>query len=96
MALIQGWATFRPFSVGDFIDAYILLPAFAIVYVGYKLWFKTKLVNLADVDINDGRRLDLDIPKDEIIIDGQAQDYENNDTKRKLKAVGGKLLSWVK
>ena len=65
LALIQGWATFKPFSVGDFIDAYILLPVFAVLFFGYKFIFKTKWVNLAEVDLQEGRRKDLEVTNKE-------------------------------
>lgn len=35
---------------------YILLPVFAILYFGYKFWFKTKIIQLQDIDLFSGRR----------------------------------------
>ncbi|KAK4171099.1 putative general amino acid permease [Triangularia setosa] len=60
LALIQGWATFAPFDAVDFVDAYILLPLFGVIYVVYKFWNKTKTVNIHTVDLHEGRRKDLD------------------------------------
>ncbi|KAK0726258.1 amino acid permease-domain-containing protein [Apiosordaria backusii] len=60
LALIQGWATFAPFDAVDFVDAYILLPLFGVIYVVYKFWNKTKTVNIHTVDLDEGRRKDLD------------------------------------
>lgn len=65
LALVQGWATLVPFSAGDFVDAYILLPLFFIVYFGYKFIYKTKIVRAAEMDVDSGRREDLDVTKDE-------------------------------
>ncbi|KAI5863654.1 putative amino acid transporter [Durotheca rogersii] len=59
LALVQGWSYFSPFDVGGFIDAYILLPLFFIIFVGYKVIFKTKFWGLAEVDLHSGRRRDL-------------------------------------
>ncbi|KAF2870109.1 amino acid permease-like protein [Massariosphaeria phaeospora] len=75
LALVQGWTTLSPFDAGTFVDAYILLPLFAIIYFGYKLVFKTKLCNVHDIDLDSGRRRDLDVrdvhegiePEDELV-----------------------------
>lgn len=60
LALIQGWSTFSPFNAGNFVDAYILLPLFVVIYGVYKLVFKTETRRSADVDLQNGRRRDLD------------------------------------
>ncbi|KAK3294172.1 amino acid permease/ SLC12A domain-containing protein [Chaetomium fimeti] len=63
LALIQGWATFAPFNAGSFVDAYILLPLFGVIYIVYKLIFKTKLWKAHEIDLQSGRRRDLDEAK---------------------------------
>ncbi|KAK4233633.1 amino acid permease/ SLC12A domain-containing protein [Achaetomium macrosporum] len=60
LALIQGWSTFAPFDAGLFVDAYILLPLFGVIYVMYKFIFKTKLWRSREMDLQSGRRRDLD------------------------------------
>ncbi|KAM9903387.1 hypothetical protein OXX79_003395 [Metschnikowia pulcherrima] len=60
LALIQGWSTFKPFSAKDFVDAYILLPFFFILALFLKLVNKTKYVKLDEIDLDEGRRTDLD------------------------------------
>lgn len=60
LALIQGWASFKPFSAKDFVDAYILLPFFFVLAAFYKFFRKTQWVDLAAVDLDEGRRKDLD------------------------------------
>jgi len=60
LALVQGWSTFSPFVAGDFVDAYILLPLFPVIYFVYKLINKTKIVGPLEVDLQTGRRKDLD------------------------------------
>lgn len=60
LALVQGWGTFAPFNVGNFIDAYILLPLFPIIIIVYKLVYKTKWRRSLEVDLDEGRRRDLD------------------------------------
>jgi amino acid transporter len=62
LALVQGWTTLSPFNAGNFVDAYILLPLFGVIYVVCKLiWWKTdKFKRSFDIDLDSGRRIDLD------------------------------------
>lgn len=60
LGLIQGWSSFKPFSAKDFVDAYILLPFSVVLFFYLKLVNKTKWVHLNEVDLDEGRRLDLD------------------------------------
>lgn len=60
LLLIQGWSTFKPFDAAGFVDAYVLIPFFFILAAVLKLWQKTKWVNLSEVDLDAGRRKDLD------------------------------------
>ncbi|GAB1200419.1 hypothetical protein APSETT444_009792 [Aspergillus pseudonomiae] len=58
LVFFQGYTAFlNPFSVDDFIINYILLPVFVILVVGYKIWHKTKIVKLEEMDIWTGRRV---------------------------------------
>ena len=60
LALVQGWTTLSPFDAGKFVDAYIMLPIFGVMYVGYKFWFKTRFWRSEEIDLDSGRRKDLD------------------------------------
>lgn len=60
LALIQGWSYFKPFDAGNWVDAYVLLPFFAVLFFFLKLVNKTKWVDLHEVDLDSGRRSDLD------------------------------------
>lgn len=60
LAIVQGWGTLAPFNAGNFVDAYILLPLFPIIFIVYKLVFKTKWRRGEDIDLDVGRRKDLD------------------------------------
>lgn len=60
LALVQGWTTLSPFVAGNFVDAYILLPLFPIIYFVFKLIKKTHFVRSEEVDLDSGRRKDLD------------------------------------
>lgn len=61
LALVQGWTTLSPFVAGDFVDAYILLPLFGVIYLVCKIfWRDDKLKRSWEIDIDSGRRVDLD------------------------------------
>lgn len=60
LALVQGWTTLSPFNAGTFVDAYILLPLFVIIYVVFKFWNKTRFRRLGEIDLDEGRRIDID------------------------------------
>jgi amino acid transporter len=63
LALVQGWTTLSPFNAGNFVDAYILLPLFPVIYFGYKFFFKTRYWRAHEIDLQTGRRRDLDEAK---------------------------------
>ncbi|KAL4072265.1 general amino acid permease 1 [Scleroderma citrinum] len=48
--LITGISVFFHFNASSFVSSYINLPVFFSLFVGYKLWFKTKIRPLADLD----------------------------------------------
>ncbi|KAK1979037.1 amino acid permease [Colletotrichum cereale] len=60
LAIVQGWTTLAPFDAGSFVDAYILLPLFPMIWFGYKFWFKTHFWRAGEMDLLSGRRRDLD------------------------------------
>lgn len=71
LAFVQGWTTFAPFDKGAFVDAYILLPLFPIIYFGYKVAYKTRYWRLEEIDLDEGRRVDLDA--------GVEEEYEGDE-----------------
>lgn len=57
LVFFQGYTAFlNPFSAEDFVINYILIPVFVLFFVVYKLWNKTKMVKLEEMDIWTGRR----------------------------------------
>ncbi|KAI0475252.1 amino acid permease [Xylariaceae sp. FL0804] len=64
LALVQGWTHFAPFDAGGFVDAYILLPLFGLIYIGYKMWHKTRFWHSSEIDLQSGRRRDLEESKE--------------------------------
>ncbi|ODV81369.1 uncharacterized protein CANTADRAFT_19011 [Suhomyces tanzawaensis NRRL Y-17324] len=59
LALIQGWSYFKPFDAGNWVDAYVLLPFFGVLFVFFKLVNRTKWVKLSEVNLDEGRRRDV-------------------------------------
>ncbi|KAE9982555.1 hypothetical protein Vi05172_g4913 [Venturia inaequalis] len=72
LAFVQGWTTLSPFNAGNFVDAYILLPLFPVIYFGYKFVYKTKYWPLQEIDLDSGRRQDLDAKEEFLGEDGAA------------------------
>jgi amino acid transporter len=60
LAFVQGWTTLSPFVAGDFVDAYILLPLFGIIYIVFKFVKKTHFQKSLEIDLDYGRRRDLE------------------------------------
>lgn len=70
LAFVQGWSTLSPFNAGNFVSAYILLPLFPVIWVVFKLVNKTHLWRSHEIDLDSGRREDLDMPKSKVALDG--------------------------
>jgi len=57
LTITNGFQTFMPFNVKDFVAAYITLPIFLALYLGHKLWFRTSLYIPVDkVDAITGKK----------------------------------------
>ncbi|KAK4057232.1 hypothetical protein OIO90_001727 [Microbotryomycetes sp. JL221] len=52
----QGYATFSPFQAVDFVVSYLMVVVFAVTYLGWKWWHKTRIVSLAEIDLDTDRR----------------------------------------
>lgn len=52
LVLVQGWSSFSPsFDVVTFFSLYIELPIMLIMYLGWKLFKRTKIVRLHEMDL---------------------------------------------
>lgn len=52
LVLVQGWSSFSPsFSVVTFVSLYVELPIMLVMYVGWKILKRTKVVKLLDMDL---------------------------------------------
>ena len=80
LALVQGWTTLSPFKAGNFVDAYILLPLFWVIYFGYKWWNQTRYWKLWQVDLDGGRRTDRDAAKEERVVAGSVERQGRRDS----------------
>ena len=80
LALVQGWTTLSPFNAGNFVDAYILLPLFPLIFVVYKLAFRTHWWRVSEIDLDAGRRMDLDDKQRYV-----AQEYMDGDVQEKKR-----------
>ncbi|KAH6712593.1 amino acid transporter-like protein [Leptodontidium sp. MPI-SDFR-AT-0119] len=50
--LVQGWSSFSPkFSAVDFVSYYIEIPIMLVMYLGWKLWKRTRIVSYEDMDL---------------------------------------------
>ena len=51
--LVQGWSSFSPkFSVVDFFSYYVELPIMAVMFMGWKLFKRTKIVRVESMDLH--------------------------------------------
>ena len=80
LALVQGWTTLSPFNAGNFVDAYILLPLFPLIFVVYKLAFRTHWWRVSEIDLDAGRRMDLDDKERHV-----AEEYVDGDVQEKKR-----------
>ena len=52
LVLVQGWSCFSPtFDGVSFVSFYIELPVMLVMYLGWKLLKRTKVVSLAEMDL---------------------------------------------
>ncbi|CAG8978355.1 hypothetical protein HYALB_00012490 [Hymenoscyphus albidus] len=50
--LVQGWSSFSPkFSAVDFVSYYLQLAVMLVMYVGWKVFKKTKIMGLGEMDL---------------------------------------------
>jgi yeast amino acid transporter len=59
LTLTNGFAVFFPskWNVSDFLAAYITLPIFLVLYLGHKIWFRTRFyIKTEDIDVDTGAK----------------------------------------
>jgi amino acid transporter len=59
LTLTNGFQVFFPseWSVSSFLAAYITLPIFLVLYIGHKIWFKTRfMIPVYEIDVISGKK----------------------------------------
>ncbi|KAF3010262.1 General amino acid permease [Neopestalotiopsis sp. 37M] len=57
LVFISGYTTLlTPFDLKGFIFSYLVIPIFIVLYIGWKVYHKTKWVNPSEADVTSGRR----------------------------------------
>ena len=51
ITFFKGFDTFMPWNTATFITSYIAIPTFIVLYVGYKLTYKTRQIDSDKVDL---------------------------------------------
>jgi len=54
ITFFKGFDTFIPFTTDTFITSYIAIPTFIILYIGYKLYYRTTKIAPENVDLVTG------------------------------------------
>lgn len=85
LAFVQGWTSLSPFDAGNFVDAYILLPLFPIIYFGYKFFYKTQYWRVEEIDLDTGRRADLDASTEAEYLSGEEPSTVKDPLWKRLK-----------
>jgi len=49
--LVNGFTVFYKWNVSKFLTAYINIPIYIVLYLGYKIVYKSKIPKLKDVDL---------------------------------------------
>ncbi|KAF9521130.1 hypothetical protein BS47DRAFT_1286143, partial [Hydnum rufescens UP504] len=57
IAFFKGFDTFMPWNKTNFVTSYIGFPVFFVLWIGYKIVFKTRVVPLKEVDLISGKRV---------------------------------------
>ncbi|KAH7916038.1 dicarbixylic amino acid permease [Hygrophoropsis aurantiaca] len=82
--VFKGFDTFLPFNSALFITAYIPIPIFFILWLGYKLYFRTRIIPPAKVDLFTGKRA----------IDEEEEQFLEKEDMRKQRQGSGLITRW--
>lgn len=82
--LVQGWSSFSPsFSAVDFFSYYIELPIMAVMYLGWKVVKRTRVVGVENMD------LETDV------YEVRKEDQEEAENERTSKGRVERVLRWI-
>ncbi|CDK25001.1 unnamed protein product [Kuraishia capsulata CBS 1993] len=65
LVLVQGWSTLKPFDAGNFVDVYIMIPVFFIMWAGYSFYYKKFWIPYHEMDFETGRK-DQELTEDDL------------------------------
>ncbi|PCH38247.1 hypothetical protein WOLCODRAFT_96784 [Wolfiporia cocos MD-104 SS10] len=85
ITLFKGFDTFLPFTKSSFVTSYIGLPTFLLFWIGYKLWYRSRLIPPSEVDLVTGKR-EIDVQ----------EELEQRPRDSQAKAIGANQTIWYK
>jgi len=56
ITIFKGFDSFIPFTTDTFVTSYIAIPTFVAFWAGYKLFYRTRVIPLDQVDLISGKR----------------------------------------
>ncbi|KAF9233829.1 dicarboxylic amino acid permease [Melanogaster broomeanus] len=62
----NGFSTFLPFVSSSFITSYISIPIFVVLWVGYKVYFRTSTIPASEADLFTGKK-EIDDEEEEFV-----------------------------
>ncbi|KIJ44109.1 hypothetical protein M422DRAFT_252603 [Sphaerobolus stellatus SS14] len=71
ITLFKGFDTFLPFKIDTFMTSYVGIPAFIGFYGFWKIWHRTRLISLEDVDLLTGKR-EIDLEEEKYLAQREA------------------------
>lgn len=81
LVLVQGWKSFSPqFSAVDFVSYYLEIPLMVVMYFGWKVFKRTRVVSLAEMDLE----------TDTFTIEDNERESDNRN-----KRAWRRILNWV-
>lgn len=93
LCLVQGWTVFVPFQAGQFVDLYIMLPLFFVIWAAYKWFLKSKWVAYEDMDFVSDR---VDYETHEASVDELTSDRDVDlEPQTEKKGIFGFLWNYV-
>jgi amino acid transporter len=68
ITFFKGYDAFIPFKSDTFVTSYIAIPIFFVLWAGYKLYFKTEIIPLMQVDLISGKR-EIDEEEEQFLLE---------------------------
>ncbi|KAI0046119.1 dicarbixylic amino acid permease [Auriscalpium vulgare] len=72
ITIFKGFDTFMPFKKDTFATSYVGLPAFVLFYGGYKIYYRTRLIPIHEIDLVSGKR-EIDEEEEKFVMEQEAR-----------------------